>query len=220
MYPKFLMLLFLMGTFFSCNNSTTTVSDTPPQRYLFYLHGRIIEEQGINAISDQFGRYEYTAIIDTLQKHQFTVLSEARPKNTDIPFYANQLTKEVLKLIDTGIAPQNISILGASKGAVIATLTSTQLANPNINFILLGNCNEWVADNFELNLHGSILSIYEETDSFGGSCEGIIENSTGIRAFKEISIHTKLDHGFLYRPLKEWVIPAVDWAKEQEKTNY
>jgi len=213
-YSKLFACLLPAFLFLACSNQSPSISKESPPRYLFYLHGRIIEEQGIHAVSEQFGQYEYTAILDTLEQHQFTVISEARPRNTDINTYANKLTKEVSKLINTGIPPENITILGASKGAVIAMVTASQLGNPKVNFVLLGNCNEWVVNNMDINLHGNILSIYEETDSFGGTCEDIIEKSTGIQAFKEIPLHTKLGHGFLYRPLKEWVRPTVDWANK------
>jgi hypothetical protein len=51
-------------------------------RYLFYLHGRIIEEQGARAVSPDYGRYEYAAILQRLSGEGFTVISEVRPRNT------------------------------------------------------------------------------------------------------------------------------------------
>ena len=38
----------------------------PGSRYLFYLHGRIVEDQGANAVSPDYGRYEYSAIVSQL----------------------------------------------------------------------------------------------------------------------------------------------------------
>jgi CubicO group peptidase (beta-lactamase class C family) len=35
----------------------------PAGQYLFYLHGKIIEDQGIPAVSEEFGEYEYEAIL-------------------------------------------------------------------------------------------------------------------------------------------------------------
>src|SRR5688572_16348766 len=37
----------------------------PKARYLFYLHGRIIEEQGVRPTSPQHGVYEYEQILET-----------------------------------------------------------------------------------------------------------------------------------------------------------
>jgi len=35
-----------------------------------------------------------------------------------------------------------------------------------------------------------------------------------MKAFQEIRLQTNLDHGFLYRPLKEWIVPTIQWAKD------
>ncbi|MEJ2266970.1 MAG: hypothetical protein P8X95_26290, partial [Anaerolineales bacterium] len=48
----------------------------PAKRYLFYLHGRIIEDQGIPAISPDYGEYEYGAILEKLSAYGFVVISE------------------------------------------------------------------------------------------------------------------------------------------------
>ena len=41
------------------------VPDKPDPRgtYLFYLHGRIVEDLGANAASPEYGGYEYSAIV-------------------------------------------------------------------------------------------------------------------------------------------------------------
>jgi hypothetical protein len=35
----------------------------------------------------------------------------------------------------------------------------------------------------------------------------------GINEWKEIELNTGLKHGFLFRPIKEWVDPTIAWAK-------
>lgn len=52
------------------------VAIDPTQRYMFYLHGRIIEDQGIPAVSSEYGTYEYEAILEKLASHGFTMISE------------------------------------------------------------------------------------------------------------------------------------------------
>jgi hypothetical protein len=56
----------------------------PTNRYMFYLHGKIIEDQGIPAVSPEYGTYEYEAILEKLASFGFTVISEQRPKNSDL----------------------------------------------------------------------------------------------------------------------------------------
>src|SRR4030067_991612 len=38
----------------------------PTKRYMFYLHGKVIEDQGIPAVSPEYGKYEYEAILEKL----------------------------------------------------------------------------------------------------------------------------------------------------------
>jgi hypothetical protein len=59
----------------------------PGSRYLFYLHGQIVEDQGLAAVSPQFGAYEYEAILRSLQRTGLTVISELRTRNTSPSTY-------------------------------------------------------------------------------------------------------------------------------------
>jgi len=65
----------------------------PAQRYLFHLHGKIIEDQGLPAISPVFGEYRYEEILEALENYGFVVISEQRPKDTDPAEYAQRVTK-------------------------------------------------------------------------------------------------------------------------------
>jgi hypothetical protein len=51
----------------------------PAKPYLIYLHGKIIEDQGIPAVSPEFGEYEYEKILETLNGYGFVVISKQRP---------------------------------------------------------------------------------------------------------------------------------------------
>ena len=112
----------------------------PVKRYMFYLHGRIIEDQGLLAISPDFGEYQYEAILQKLESHGFEVISEQRPKGTNGEQYARRVAEQVKTLIDSGVPPGNITVVGASKGAGIATTVSSLAENTGLNFVLLGFC--------------------------------------------------------------------------------
>ena len=46
---------------------------------------------------------------------------------------------------DQGWIPaDHITVIGASKGAVIAMLVSTLVDNPRVRYVVMSNCNEWV----------------------------------------------------------------------------
>jgi len=48
----------------------------PAATYLFHLHGRIVQEQGREAVSPKYGRYEYDAILARLAEAGLVILSE------------------------------------------------------------------------------------------------------------------------------------------------
>src|SRR4051812_10850128 len=71
------------------------------QRYIFYLHGKIVEDQGANAVDTVrgFGAYQYENILAVFRKEAFVVISEIREKNTDVEVYALKIKEQVDSLI-------------------------------------------------------------------------------------------------------------------------
>lgn len=183
-------------------------------KYLFYLHGRIIEEQGIRPTDPRYGVYEYEQILDTFRRLGFTVISEARAKGTDPEQYASATAERIRGLLAAGVPPRRITVVGASKGAVIAMLTSTALANRDVNFVIMSNCNDWVAENFRVDLHGNVLSIYDMNDEYGRTCRRFFDSATGLNRRREVELKIGTGHATLYRPMKEWVDLVVEWAAE------
>ncbi|MEY2564879.1 MAG: hypothetical protein QOH88_3072 [Verrucomicrobiota bacterium] len=182
-------------------------------RYLIYLHGRIIEEKGLRPTDPKYGVYEYEAILAALEKKGFTVISEARAKDTDVKKYAAKVVEQITTLLKAGVAPDHITIVGASKGAVIAMLVSTLLANSKVNFVIMANCNDWVEKNFAIDLHGNVLSIYDKADEFGHTCQPFFDKASGLGRHKEVELQIGTGHAILYQPLKEWVDLVDDWAR-------
>jgi hypothetical protein len=183
--------------------------------YLFYLHGKIIEEQGANAFSKEFGKYEYQKILDTLTKAGFVVNSEQRPKNTQSDKYASHVVAQIDSLLKANVAPEKITVVGASKGAWISIIVSSKLKNEKVKFVLMGICDDeydYSLDMFKI--CGNILAIYEKSDPLGGSCSKLISrNKDCITRTSEIELNLGNGHGFIFRPYKEWVIPVIEWAK-------
>jgi hypothetical protein len=190
----------------------------PGRQYLFYIHGRIIEEQGIPAISPEFGEYDIGAILDKLSRYGFVVISEQRPKNAEPMAYARKFAGQVSELLDAGVPAKNITLVGASKGGYIAILTSNILQNQELKFVIMAICNPETLEDLKLQqvfLYGDVLSIYDSVDPFGGSCEGLLPNTGDKRQsrYEELVLEVGSGHGILYKPMKEWIIPVVEWAR-------
>jgi len=181
--------------------------------YLFYLHGRIIEEKGIRPTHERFGVYEYQAILDTLSGRGFVVISEPRPKGTDVRKYAAKVAQQISELLDSGLSPKHITVAGASKGALIAMLVSTIMKSKDVGFALMGGCEDSRLDEFNIDLWGNVLSIYESSDSLAGTCDKFFERATGVQRRKEIKLDTGLGHGFLYKPFNDWIDPILEWVE-------
>ena len=141
------------------------------QKYLFYLHGAIMEGQSGNAKSPYYGEYQYDAIVDTFKNSGFIVRSEIRKSNTDVTSYAKEISKQIDELLKKGVKANDITVVGASKGAVIAMYVSTFVNQRDMNFVFLAACNDGNFQSFpDIRFSGNILSIYEESDNIGNSC--------------------------------------------------
>ena len=189
----------------------------PTKYYLFYLHGKIIEDQGIPAISPDYGEYEYKDILEKLGSYGFDVISEQRIKNTDGMEYAKIITEQVKALLIAGVPAKNITIVGASKGAGITIFVSDSLKNKEINYVIMAICDPATVEELkqnEISFYGNVLSIYDSSDELAGSCKELFSFSEGkgISKYNEIVLYVGTGHGILFKPLDEWIIPVIQWA--------
>jgi len=184
-------------------------------QHLFYLHGRIIELQGINAVSPQFGPYEYERIIDSLYSLADHIHAEVRTDTTNFYAFCVQVSQQIDRLINEGIAPTNITVVGASKGAVMAMQISNDNPQP-INYVLLAANNDYIEQANNWSLHGRILGIYEASDQLAGKdYQYWIDRSEEALVFEQLQLQTGLGHGFLYQQMTEWLQPLKSWLGKE-----
>ena len=206
-YTKnFLPVLFSM----LCLLMATT---THAEKYLFYLHGAIMEGQKGNAKTAS-GEYEYDQIVKTFKDAGFTVISEIRKSGTGITTYARVVADEINALIRKGVEPSHITVVGASKGAIIAMYVSTYVKNSHVNYVFIAACNSGNFQSFpDIHFYGNILSIYEKSDDIGESCiEFKNKAGSSISHYREVETNTGQGHQFLWRPLRDWTTPVIAWA--------
>jgi len=184
----------------------------PEARYLFYLHGAIIEREGVRPTHPKFGVYEYQEILEAFANRGFAVVSEARPSGTNGMAYSQTVADQVRALIQAGVPPDHITVVGFSKGGGIAITTSSILSEPGLNFVFMGACGPWLDKRPELVPHGRTLALREKSDDLVGSCEGLFARAKGDGEREEIVIDAGGGHGAFYRPRPEWVDPVVAWA--------
>lgn len=186
--------------------------------YMFYLHGGIVQEQGVNAVSKDFGPYEYLKIVDSLKSHNYHVISEVRIKGTNETFYAKKVAKQIDSLLNKGLSSKQIVVIGASQGAFITIEVADILKNSEIKYIIMAICNDYNINYYKRiskTLCGKFLSIYERSDN-KGSCKELLNKSDCLGPYKEVALNMGNRHGFIYKPYKEWIYPIVNWIKIQK----
>jgi len=189
----------------------------PDARHLVYLHGRIVQEtQSARPESAEFGAYELEAILEAFRRHGFVVHDGIRPRGTTLDQGAARAVDEVRRLRAEGVAAERITVVGASMGAAIALRAAARLDEPELRFVLLGACLGASAEDVRSEEgrapRGRLLAIREASDELSSGCAPW----SGDGRWRELVIATGLRHGFLYRPLPEWLAPAVEWARAGE----
>ena len=203
--------LLLLPALIACTAAAAPPSQPP--RFVYYLHGKIVEDSGPTGVSPRFGAYDYPGILAAFRRARLTVVSEIRPKDTDPSVYADKIVADVRAQLASGVPASRITIVGASKGSVIAMLVSTRLKEDRVRYVFLANCNDWMERTWHPRFSGEVLSIYESSDDTGHSCRPIARRSPKLKLFREIGLSTGLGHGLIYRSLMSWVGPAIRWAR-------
>ena len=183
------------------------------KRYLFYLHGLIVEEAGIRPKSEEHGYYEYELILEALAQEGFMVISEAREKDTQIKPYAENIASQIRKLLANGVAPTDIIVVGASRGGVIGAYVSTMLQEKQIFYILLAGLFEKCLVDENLKLYGNVLSIHDRSDKLSITPMLYFQRSEGLGEFKQIVLDLDKGHGLIYQPYRQWIDPMLQWVK-------
>ncbi|MEA2462432.1 MAG: hypothetical protein QOJ98_179 [Acidobacteriota bacterium] len=201
--------------------SATDLTPVAAPRHLIYLHGRIVQEQESRRPKHpEHGYYELDEIAAAFRKRGFVVTAERRPKGTSVGDGADVVVKQVRELLRSGVPADRITVVGASMGAGIAFRVAARLQEPDLRFALLGPCLSVnapaVAAEEGAYPSGRLLSVREESDVPSSDCpawSGAGTDPARLRA-RELVLATGLRHGFLYRPLPEWVEPVAEWASK------
>jgi len=177
------------------------------EKYIVYLHGKIIEDKGTRPTHPVFGVYEYQDILSGFADSGYTVISEVREPNTDPQQYADYVSDHIRRYRKNGNT--ELSIVGFSKGAVITLLVSSRLDYADIRYAILAGCWPSITQQ-SMQLSGRILSLYDVSDSVG-SCRPLADKSGKIVDFQEETFDTGESHGLFFKPNPVWQEPLFSW---------
>ena len=189
-------------------------SPDPAAYYLFYLHGRIIELQGPEAVSPIFGRYEYQRILEAFAARGFVVVAEVRPDGAGTAF-VEATAEQIRGLLAAGVPAGQITVMGFSKGGALALGVSALVAADEVGYAILAGCfgNADRAAQRGPSLRGRFLSLLDRSDRFSPSCKALFAHAAHVREREEHVFETGLDHGLFYEPRADWVDRVVSWAR-------
>jgi dienelactone hydrolase len=188
-------------------------------RYIIYAHGKIVETEGRRPTDPAFGVYEYDAILDTMRRAGFEVLSEQRGPNASSDSAASRIAHQVDSLLTLGVAPEEITIIGFSKGGWIAILASSKLQNPRLGFVFMGACGPWSNDAPDLHVSGRMLSLIETSDTLGVSCAPMFSRKAPNSISRETALSLGLGHGTFFQPRAAWLEPVLAWARGEDQAS-
>lgn len=193
----------------------------PAAKYLFYLHGAIVEQQGKHAVSKRYGAYDYDRIIEHFEDRGLVVIDEVRGK-TNPNSYAAKVTGRIRQLRAAGVPSGNITVAGFSKGGYIALLVASSMNDPGLGYVVMAGCGKgrtghafarFLKHKRGARLKGRIYSIFAGSDLEAGSCGPAMEQSVGNGlAFHENRIRSGKGHGLFYQPRPEWIHPVARFA--------
>lgn len=185
----------------------------PDGRYVFYLHGIGLEQDPTKAKED-----EWRAIVRALEGKGFVVMTELRRVNTDVRDYAKKISDQAKSLMAKGVPPENITVLGYSKGGMIALSASAWTQEPRMNYVILAGCGTDKRPEVHRaqragapRYKGRMLSIFDAADPEFGSCQTLFDAAgAGVRG-SERRIETGLGHQAFSRISAVWFDPTVEF---------
>jgi len=204
------------------------------KKYLFYLHGVSVELEGPDSYNQQFRKtYETTAIARALAERGFIVITQSRPKGTKVPAYADKLASQVHQLLAAGVPPRHIAVVGHSKGGFIALAAAGRIASPEVSFVILAGCPLPTTHNIAGNdarasfekivagnkgrLRGRLLSLYDVTDGWMGSCREVFAENAELTTREivlEAGLPPGMGHSLFFSPEKVWMDTTARWIGE------
>ena len=185
---------------------------SPDTRYILYVHGRIIETEGPEAVSDRFGPYDFRGITEALSSRGHVVIAELRgPGGLE---YVDTIVGHVRTLQGAGVPAENITVVGFSKGGYMTLRAARELREPDVSFAILAGCVAEAVAGEDLSadgLDGRLLSMADSSDDLGFPCTPLFARNVQLSSPISMVFHEGSGHGRFYAADPVWLTPLMDW---------
>lgn len=208
---------------FSANVGLAEISNTlpeeidPDRHYLFYLHGAIVEGSDGRPHHPDLGTYDYLEIVDVLESKGFWVISEIRKRGATVAGYASLVSFYIDELKKAGVPSSNITVVGASKGGMMACYVSNKMQDLGINYVILAGFFSRMKDDPRMIPSGRVLSIHDSSDSNSMNPKHFFRKSKTLAESQAKVLRTGRGHALIYQPEYQWVNAVVDWSGINKK---
>jgi hypothetical protein len=191
----------------------------PDRHYLFYLHGQIVEGSDGTPVHPNLGTYNYPKIVEALEKEGFWVISEIRRKNSNPGTYAGLISFYVDQLKEAGVPSSNITVVGGSKGGIIACYVSNKQQDPDINYVILAGFFYSMKADPKMLVSGRVLAIHDSADQSNINPKYFLKKSKAVTQEKIVITRRGWGHALIFEPRREWISELVKWSgiKEEKK---
>lgn len=190
----------------------------PDRYYLFYLHGQIVEGSDGHPIHPDYGTYRYPEILESLSDEGFYVISEIRRKNTDPSGYSSLIAFYITQLKKAGVPSSHITVVGGSKGGIIACYTSNNLKDKELNFVILAGFFDRLKDDPNMLVWGRVLAIHDSSDQNNINPQYFLRKSKkGVSQERVVITKNGWGHGLIFEPRKAWIDEVVRWSGIPQK---
>jgi len=126
---------------------------------------------------------------------------------------ARSVASEVRALLRQGVSPERINVIGTGPTSSVAVLTSAIVGNREVKYVLLGQCDPTLKQDYRFNMSGRVLGIYDSADSASHSCRPLWSGSPRVRSRMQVVTNTGLGASLFDRPRDEWTRPVMAWVE-------
>lgn len=168
-------------------------------RYLVYVPSRSA------AVDD-------AANVRALEAHGFSVLAQP-VASRDAVAEARAVRDAVRALLDRGVAPEAITVLGTGSGSQVAALASAVTGHRRVNYVLLGSCDERLADLPGFRMSGRVLGVRDAADSASLSCRRLWRDAPKVGRRLDLVLETGHGAVLFDVPREDWLRPVAEWSR-------
>lgn len=193
-------------------------------RYVIYIHGAGPDLVGLMRAKEDVSRNT-----KELAARGFMVVAEVRPQGTirkvpeDLDIYAKKIAEQVSSLLAAKVPPENISVVGYSRGGQIVQIVAGVVGRSDISYAILAGC---FSDNgtakqfvplmadYAKKLKGRFISLVDEADPAFSSCSSYFARAVEKPVYIESILRTGRGHDLFNTPTDDWFKPLVDWISK------